>query len=317
VQRALGRRADLRELGHVALKWYVRHFPISKGKARLVARLWEPLTSGRTQRLTVLRQADVRMHCDLTKFLQRRLYFWGDYEGEACHHWIEFSRESKVVFDIGANVGLYSLLAASANPQSNVYAFEPTPEMVTALTRNIQLNGLCNIAVEPVAVGRSEQVGFLRLCLGSDGTNEGMNFISSTRAADSDLPVEVTSLDEYCGRRRIERIDLMKMDIEGGEYDALLGAHRLLQQQAIGCLFIELIEWAANRSGHSIDEIKGLLLDAGYHLYRLRSRALIPVAAETLLDGENVIAFVREPEHLLGRQKLRIGNSVGRIRDSG
>lgn len=121
--RALGRRVDLKELGHLVLKWYVRHFPISKGKARLVASLWEPLSSGRTQRLAVLHQADIRMVCDLTKMLQRRLYFWGGYEEESCVHWIKLSREAKIIFDIGANVGLYSLFAASANLLSKVYAF--------------------------------------------------------------------------------------------------------------------------------------------------------------------------------------------------
>ena len=246
----------------------------------------------------MLRQADVRLVCDLTRLIQRRLYFWGGYEEESCAHWIRLARESKIIFDIGANVGLYSLLAARANPQSEIYAFEPTPEVAAILSGNIELNRVQNISVEPMAVGSSDRRGFLRLCAGSDGSNEGMNYLAGGRRDDSDLPVDVVSLDSYCQHHDIERIDLIKMDIEGGEYEALLGAQGLLQKQAIGCIFLELAEWAAERSGHSTYAIKRLLIDAGYRLFRLSSLQLIPITAETVTLAENVIAFAGEPERL-------------------
>jgi FkbM family methyltransferase len=287
---------NLKELGYAALKWYVRHFPISKGKGRLINQLWKPLSSGQTDRQTVLRQADVRLACDLSQTIQRHLYFWGGYEEESCYHWIKLAQGSRVVFDIGANVGLYSLLAASVNPESNVYAFEPTPEMVTCLADNIRLNGLLNIIVEPMAVGSHQGKAFLRLCSGSDGTNEGMNYVTYARQDDNDLPVPVTSLDGYCQDRSIDRIDLLKLDIEGGEYEALRGAQGLLQAQAVDCIFLELIEWAAKRSGHSTAEIQILLQDAGYHLYRVHSRELVPIPEGAIVDGENVIACARKLE---------------------
>jgi FkbM family methyltransferase len=237
------------------------------------------------------------MDCDLTKMIQRRLYFWGSYEEEACHHWINLSREAKIAFDVGANVGLYSLLAASANPECNVYAFEPTPELAIKLTENTRLNSIRNIVVEVAALGNSDHTGYLQVCRGSDGTNEGMNYVTSVPRDGSDLPVKVVSLDQYCQRRGIARINLLKMDIEGGEYDALVGAQQLLQTQSIDCIFLELIGWAANRSGHSTLEIQDLLLDAGYCLYRLRSGRLVPIAVDTVVDGENIIALIdrREP----------------------
>jgi FkbM family methyltransferase len=283
--------AGVREVGLAALQWYVRHFPISKGKGRLVSLLWKPLSWGASRRQTVLRQADVRVVCDLTKFIQRRLYFWGGYEEESCAHWIRLARESRIIFDIGANVGLYSLLAAWANPQSEIHAFEPTPAMVDILTSNIELNRMQNISVVPKAVGPGVGTGFLRMCAGSNGSNEGMNYLAAAREDGSDLPVEVISLDGYCQQHGIERIDLMKMDIEGGEYAALLGAERLLQKQAIGCLFIELTEWAAKRSGYATQAIRQLLMDTGYHLFRVRSGSLQPVAMKPVTLAENVIAL--------------------------
>lgn len=297
--------AGARELGLAALQWYVRRSPLSKGKGRLVSLLWKPLSGGKNRRTTELRQADVRLVCDLTKLIQRHLYFWGHYEEQSCAHWIRLAREARVVFDIGANVGLYSLLAAWANPGSQIHAFEPTPEVAAILKENIELNGPRNISVAQVAVGDADRRGFLRLCAGSDGSNEGMNYLSRDKKDETDLPVEVVSLDGYCQRHSIEHIDLIKMDIEGGEYEALLGAGQMLHRQAIGCIFLELTEWAAERSGHSTDAIKRLLVDAGYHLFRVGPRALIPMDAETATLSENVIAFAGEPERLGVPQKVQ------------
>ncbi len=60
---------------------------------------------------------------------------------------------SQVIFDAGANIGLYALLAAKVNPRSSIHAFEPTPSIVARLDENIRLNNLHNIKVNAVAVG--------------------------------------------------------------------------------------------------------------------------------------------------------------------
>src|SRR5207253_9968675 len=77
------------------LQYFVRHFPISKGKNRLVNALWKPLSFGDYHVLTTLRQAEIKMSCDLTQMLQRHLYFWGSYEDQYCDYWIKFARQSK------------------------------------------------------------------------------------------------------------------------------------------------------------------------------------------------------------------------------
>jgi len=121
-----------------------------------------------------------------------------------------------------------------------------------------------------------------------------MNFLidSQNPTQESDRLVPLISLDDYCQEQSLDHIDLIKIDIEGGEYDALLGARHLLRTQSIGCLFIELAEWAANRSGHSIVEITKLLSANGYQLHRVTSRGLVPINSELVRDGENAIAFV-------------------------
>ena len=288
----------MRELAHSALKYYLREFPIRKGKARLLSYLWKPLSFQRYRRSTRLRQAPVQMECDLTKLLQRQLYFFGGYEEENCAYWIERAREAQVIFDVGANVGLYSLLAASANPAAEVHAFEPTPEIFSGFTNNIRLNNLTRITANHAAVGRENGSVFLQLCTGADGANEGMNYVDQQRHSSNDYEVRSVTLDQYCLDHGIERIDLLKMDIEGGEYNALMGSERLLRTKAIRCIFLELIEWAANRSGSSTVDIKRHLAEMGYKMFLKSSSGLQPVGPEGTHNGDNIIAFAEAPEGL-------------------
>src|SRR4051794_10870809 len=125
------------------LQYYVRHFPIDLGKNRAISLLWQPLTYGQNKtRHAKLVQGNITVKCDLQHLIQRQLYFWGTYEPEYCEQWIRLARQSKVIFDVGANVGIYSLLAAEANPAAEIHAFEPSVSMAKVLASNLRLNNL-------------------------------------------------------------------------------------------------------------------------------------------------------------------------------
>lgn len=276
------------------LQYYVRHFPVDRGKNRVISYLWKPLSKGESDPLDAeLSQANVRVRCHLNQMIQRQLYFWGSYEKECCALWIRLAGDAHTIFDIGANIGLYSLLAARTNPSAKIHAFEPTPAVVDLLKTNIALNGFSNITVNNCAIGRNRGNGLLRECRGMDNTNEGMNYVatSNLQTEPTDRAVDIVSLDDYAESNHITQIDLLKIDIEGGELDALMGARRLLESGSIKCLFIEFMEWAAKRSGHTTAEIRSLLDTAGYRLYTLRRGKMTEVTADKLPDSENVIAF--------------------------
>lgn len=288
----------MKEVAHSVLKLYMRSFPVSKGKGRVLSWLWEPLSFGKFERRGMLRQANLKVDCDLRQLIQRTLYFRGSYEEAETDYWMSLARGARTVFDVGANIGVYSLLAAAVNPRAEVHAFEPTKEMIAALRNNVAINGLRNVIVNPVGVGKTSGGGFLQVCRGADGSNEGMNFVTASHRQDSDPAVRVISIDDYRAEKKIKRIDLMKIDIEGGEHDALLGARETLRAQAVGCIFIELVEWAANRYGHSTADIKRMLADSGYKIYKMRAGRLEEVSIKDRHDGDNVIAFAREPASL-------------------
>jgi FkbM family methyltransferase len=125
-----------------------------------------------------------------------------------------------VVYDIGANVGYYTLLASVlVRAEGRVLAFEPLPRNLAYLRRHIEMNRLLNVSVIPMALGDRPGVASFR-----EASDPSMGSL----AEDGSLTVQVGSLDDLAGRALIPDPTIIKMDIEGGELAALKGAQALL-----------------------------------------------------------------------------------------
>ena len=130
------------------LMMYARRFPVRRGKLRVVDRMWQTGLSGRsTHRIATLKHGGFKVPCDLSEMLQRQFYFFGTYflEEDLLRCWVALSKGAKVVLDVGANAGIYSLAAIAAQPDVVVHAFEPTPEIATRLRATAELNHLANL----------------------------------------------------------------------------------------------------------------------------------------------------------------------------
>ena len=228
---------------------YARRFPIRRGKLRVINALWRAATGSQgTTRLATLKHGGLKMQCDLTEMLQRQLYFFGTYflEEQNLDCWANESRGAKVVFDVGANVGIFSLAALAVQRNLTVHAFEPTPEIAAHLRETAALNGLNKLHVHPVAVFNDNGHATLRRFRGELGTNGGMNYITTAAVDPGAERVPTVSLDSFCTENEIDRIDLLKLDIQGNEHQALAGAAHLLNTGRIGTILTEL-NWARNK----------------------------------------------------------------------
>jgi len=178
-----------------------------------------------------------RMQLDLQK---EKDYWLGTYELALQKAFREKVRDGMLVFDLGANVGYISLLAASlVGRAGEVYAFEALPENIKRLQRNIKLNPqLAAIHVIPKAVAaHSGKITFLVHSSGGMGKVEG----SIGRAADyeQEISVESISLDDFVIANGRQAPDIIKIDIEGGEGLALEGMQGVLKKTR-PILFLEL-----------------------------------------------------------------------------
>jgi FkbM family methyltransferase len=250
-----------------ALIAYARAFPLRKGKLRVIDRLWRAAAGGRgTARVAHLRYGGLKMPCDLTEMLQRQFYFFGTYflEEQILDCWAKAATEAKVIFDVGANYGVYSLAALARQPNAVVHAFEPTPEIAGRLRRTAQINHLDNLIVHEVAVTNHSGRAILRRYRGDSGTNDGMNYICGETGEPGAERVQTSCLDDFCRDQRIERVDLLKLDVQGNEHSVLQGAEGLIRLGRLGTVFMEL-NWA-DKIGASCPATESvrLLAEGGY-----------------------------------------------------
>lgn len=225
---------------------YARSFPFRCGKLRVVDSLWRMAVEAQDfHRAARLKYGGLRVKCDLSEMLQRQLYFFGTYflEENLLDLWRAEAKRSRVIFYVGANVGIYSLAALDARRDASVHAFEPTPEIAAHLRETAELNQLKRLYVHESAV--SDQNGFavLNRYRSETGANGGMNYISDRAVGVGAERVETVCLDQFCVDRGIDRIDLLKLDIQGNENLALKGSMNLLRTGRIGVIFMEL-NWA-------------------------------------------------------------------------
>jgi FkbM family methyltransferase len=132
-----------------------------------------------------------------------------------------------VVFDLGANVGMVSMLEAKRGAE--VYAFEPNPGCFRRLLKNVLANGLDDrIHAFNIAVGAEVGAGVMQV---EKGGTTGGTVVFGGAAGQAGL-VGVTTLDQIAPAIGVSQIDLLKIDVEGAEVDALRGATRTLGMTA-------------------------------------------------------------------------------------
>jgi FkbM family methyltransferase len=143
----------------------------------------------------------------------------GSYGGREVDVLTDLARPDDVVFDIGAHVGYMTLLASkSVGDNGQVFAFEPLPLNLVYLRNHVKINRLANTRVLPCAVSRT--AGWLSFDFGK-GTGRGnLKANGASRA----LKVKVVGLDEMVRGGELPPPNLIKMDIEGAEVEALKGA---------------------------------------------------------------------------------------------
>ncbi len=155
--------------------------------------------------------------------------YWGDDVGDLRFLW-KYLQCGMTFLDIGAYHGLYSIIAAKKlGRDGRVIAFEPSPRERQRMRLHLRHNGTESVTLEPYAL--TAEVGIASLSVVVDGFTT-MNSLR-TPALDQitkEVKVETVTLDEYLRRERIDRVDLIKIDTEGGEVDAFRGAQHLLER---------------------------------------------------------------------------------------
>jgi FkbM family methyltransferase len=217
--------------------------------------------------------------------LQIRLYPEGEIVEFLAFPWLfektevalaaAFLKSGMTVIDVGANVGLYSILAAKrVAPTGSVWAFEPSAESVTRLERNLALNHCKDVCICRLALSDTRNAS---LPLSSDrGFGDAYRYLCpdtpADRRGDGEL-VSVTTLDAWAAENGVAQLDFLKVDIEGGEYRMFRGARAFLASNPNVVIMFECEEdWCA-RAGCRPADVFDLLRSLGFGLYVWDSRS--------------------------------------------
>lgn len=189
--------------------------------------------------------------------------------------------------DVGANIGLFSLLASrKVGDTGTVLAFEPAAGTFERLRRNIELNGSSRIVCERVAL--SDRTANAASLVHPSGRGDGYCFLrtSGTGTLESNTEsVRVLRLDDYAEEQDLRSIDVIKIDVEGGELSVLQGAKGILQRSASPVLLFECYPEWCNRSGTSPAAVFAWLRNAGFDVWRDEPRRVEWISVREYCPG--------------------------------
>jgi FkbM family methyltransferase len=191
--------------------------------------------------------------------------------------------ESGTVIDLGAHVGVYTLVAASRmRSGGRVFAFEPNPHTRRVLAENIQANRLGDrVTIVPMAV--SNHAGQVKIHIARDVPDMSGLFTPSTISGEETM-VGATSLDSFLATAGWPEVRLIKMDIEGSESAALEGMAELCSRQRRLSLITEVNRETMAWAGSKPEELLGQLHRLGFVKLFLLSPDGPPVPLRSEVD---------------------------------
>lgn len=212
--------------------------------------------------------------------------------GEAVEELSAFAhmaRAHDLLFDVGAHTGAFSLIFCASGPRKRAVAYEPSNALANVAIGLAELNEVADrLTVCPVAIGGRS--GELPAFLGPTG----FVHVGISMGAIPAVWVKTVTLDDECDRLG-QFPGLVKIDVEGYEYEVLCGARRLLNI-ARPVLFLELHLDILEQRGTSPEDLCTLLANHGYRLYDLVGRAVPFVSVMRTIKG--IMRVIAQPVSL-------------------
>jgi FkbM family methyltransferase len=220
--------------------------------------------------------------------------YWGDDIGDLRFLW-NYLQPGMTFLDIGAYHGIFSLIAAKKLGRGGrVVAFEPSPRERRRMQLHLRHNRIATVSLEPYALSAGEGKATLSVVV------DGFTTMNSLRTPPTDhatkqIMVNTIALDAYLEQKKIEIVDLIKIDTEGGELEAFRGAAKLLK----GCrplIICEVLDLVTQAWGYEAAEIMSTLRGYDYEWFDILSdgSAVLHQPKKDYPEVRNYLAVPRE-----------------------
>ena len=199
----------------------------------------------------------------------------GTFEKDVCGFVCRFLKPNMTFFDIGANLGLYTVIAGKIlNGTGKVHSFEPSQREFDRLAYNVRINDLNNVKINHLAISDRDGMVELNVCDDIRAAYNSIGVVTHTEAEGfvcRKENVASTTIDSYVLSEKIKKVNLIKIDVEGAESLVLRGAAKLLEIEYAPVLICEFNDNTARGLESTSEELWNILTEYGYSLYELVS----------------------------------------------
>lgn len=185
------------------------------------------------------------------------------YEPQLVDSMKQILKEGDTFLDIGANEGFFSILASQlVGVSGKIISIEPQSRLQRVIIRNISENNAYNVNIFQRAI--SDRVGTAILFLTPDMNTGSSGIFQTAKYKNPTETVLQTTLSEILGLLNLDKIKLMKIDVEGFEYEAILGSKHIFESNIIENIALELHPEILQQRGKSESDILDFLKENGY-----------------------------------------------------
>jgi FkbM family methyltransferase len=225
--------------------------------------------------------------------------FGRNFETAVRQAFVDLLRPGWTVVDAGANLGLYTVIAAKlVGPSGRVFAFEPSERECRRARKTIRANRFNNVELYLTALGEADGEVSLTVCEESCGGYNSIGKLTHPVALGHASHVErvrCRALDSFMAEKKVRQVHAVKMDVEGAEELVLRGGRQLFSSQEGPLIFCEVSDKTALGLNSSAERVLALLGEYGYEMFTVAPESdgytLRPQVARGRIEYEEVLAL--------------------------
>ncbi len=219
------------------------------------------------------RANDIKLICDKDdlRIIPIEILNFGNYEKEELDVILQLIDDGSCVFDIGANIGWYSINIGKRKKDARIYSFEPIPKTFSYLVNNLENNNSCN--VQPFNFGFSDEEKELVFYYYPEGSGNASSIDLTGRDDVDRITCKVNTIDNFISTNDLH-VDFIKCDVEGAELFVFKGGIKAIKNDK-PIIFTEMLRKWASKFNYHPNEIIGLLGGIGYRCYIINNGYLI------------------------------------------